>query len=118
MRPNARREGLRKRASFSKATPRCPARERHFPQGFGERAEAEIAAGFRQLWPSFQLMETRSEPLGAPVIAVPVTAASAFAPVHAALHPTMPPALAAQPLCPVRQERKTALLAFVERLVE
>src|ERR1700730_13980815 len=57
----------------------------------------------------------RSEPLAA-AVAVPIRAA--IVAVHAALEPAMPPAFRAKLAAAMGQERKPALLAVVESLVE
>ena len=103
--PGTGPESLRKRASFSKATPRCPANRRGFPGPSARAGNAKKppeSGGFS--WISTDRRAARLEPLGA--------AAAAMIPVrrhpdrhrdpdrrriHAALEAAMPPAFAAEP---------------------
>jgi hypothetical protein len=51
--PGTGPESLRKRASFSKAPPRCPASRRNIPRPFQRGAGGKKAAGFRRLFMHF-----------------------------------------------------------------
>jgi hypothetical protein len=113
--PGTGPEGLRKRASFSKATPRCPANRGRFSQPLRRPwhgKSRQIPAAFSMIW---RAESARSEPLAA-AGAVPIGAA--IVAVHAALEPAVPPAFCAKLAAVMGQERKPTLLAIVEGLVE
>src|SRR5450631_3969347 len=107
MRPEPGPESLRKRASFSKVPPRCPANRRVFP---GHRRESatrksrRIPAAYLAFQSDWEA--ARSEPLGAAPVAVAVPIAAH----HAVLKAVVPPA-AAEAAIHMRQDGKAALLA-------
>src|ERR1700726_4192566 len=106
MRPGPGPESLRKRASFSKATPRCPASRRVFP-ALGNAKKPLQSSGFSRFRP---IVGPRSEPLGTAPVPVAVT-------VPASLESTMSPA-SARPAFHMGQDGEATLLAIVEGLVE
>src|SRR5580704_9554925 len=112
MRPELAGKSLRKRASFSKATPRCPAKREGFP---GRRRGSKRRKSRRNPAASPDGSGGRSSPprlqpiAAAPAVVVPVAAH------HAVLEAAVPPVF---PPLPVGQDGKPALLAVVQRLVE
>src|SRR3954452_1828405 len=111
-------------ASFSKASPLCPAMVRCFSPA----PSREKAAGIRRLFACSEISAVaRLQPLGA-AFAVPVAARSAIPVITAipvaatvavvALKTAMVPASTAEPAFHMGQDRKASLLAFVEGLVE
>src|SRR6201995_5122751 len=113
MRPKNLRSGkpLQGR-SFSKATPRCPAKRADFfpaPPGGASRKNPPDSGGLAVAHAARDAMA--SEPLAAAAVAIPGTA-------HAVFHPAMPPAFAAAKPTAMGEHGKAPLLALVERLVE
>src|ERR1700730_4091298 len=82
------------------------------PQSPRHGKSRRIPAAFSMIWGAGS---ARSEPLAA-AVAVPIRAA--IVAVHAALEPAVPPAFCAKLAAVMGQQRKPALLAVVERLVE
>src|SRR6267378_7137065 len=109
--PGTGPESLRKRASFSKATPRCPASRRGIPppRQHNTKAKKPPETGcFSRVF--IYLRFAWLEPLRtAP--AIPIA-------VHAALEAMVPPASAAGPASHMRQDGQATFLAVVQRLVE
>jgi hypothetical protein len=57
MRPELARKSLHKRASFSKAIPRCPANRRGIPRLISAQWKGEKAAGIRRLLAYFDRLK-------------------------------------------------------------
>src|SRR4051812_42309489 len=120
----------RKRASFSKATPGCPASRAKFSRALADRRNSKKPLDFSGFCRCSDRTRSRgaSEPFGtAPVrAAIPVTtvaavpggAVKAAVHAHSALNPVMPPAFPAPNPVHAGQDREPALLAVVQRLVE
>src|ERR1700678_991934 len=126
MRPEPARKSLLKRASFSKAIPRCPASRGVIPRlsaGGAETEKPPESGGFSHI--SINLIRGRLEPLGAPAAVIPARPAIAVVatiPIAAAIPVTIavavgfmvPPALVAE----MGEDLEAPLLAIVEGLVE
>src|SRR5450631_196987 len=125
--PGTGPESLRKRASFSKATPRCPARRRVIPRPSRRVKTAEkppdpggFSQSFRAPRRLARLEPVRAIPVTmtparaalAIVAMIPIAAHHAAAAHHAVLEAMVPPA-AAESAPPVRQHGKAPLLALV-----
>src|ERR1700738_2853274 len=113
--PGTGPESLRKRASFSKATPRCPANRQGFSRPSARLEHTKKppeSGGFYCI--AGDGRHARLEPLG---IASPTVVPIAVMAIHAMLETMVPPAVAAEPPH-VGQEGKAPFLAVVEGLVE
>src|SRR5882724_2651051 len=131
MRPEGS-ESLRKRASFSKATLRCPASRRGIPRpcqrkaktqkppesgGFSEGFDgSKVRGGLKPLRTASAAM-VPARPTIPIVTTIPIVIAVAT--IHATLEATVTPsATAAEPAFYTRQDGKTTFLPVVEGLVE
>src|SRR5881227_2698660 len=124
MRPDAGPESLRKRASFSKAPPRCPASRGVFPQpwigGKNEKAAGNPAA-FPELefgrYPPLKPLRTAPAVGITSGTGVPIVTTIPVAAHHAVVEAVVPPA-SAKPASHMGQDGKPALLALIQRLVQ
>src|SRR5665213_2098378 len=129
--PGTGPESLRKRASFSKATPRCPASRRSIPGSSGGRCKTQKppeSGGFCCVWKNWAL--ARLEPFGTasvamipahPAIAVgaPIAVETMVPIVAIAVAPEfMVPPAAAEPAGHMRQHPEPVRLAVIESLVK
>src|ERR1700733_1570269 len=130
--PGTGRESLRKRASFSKAIPRCPANLWSFPGPLGDPPMAKKppdSGGFSEVWrvsppasskppgvaPAAMVPARAAIPI---VTTIPIVAAVAVPSVAIPLELTVPPVLAFATVSHVGQDLQAALLAVIQRLVE
>src|SRR3954451_20142482 len=118
MRPEAGPESLHKRASFSKATCRCPARRPGFP-GLPAAGANARSRGITGSSSSFVSEDLGSEALrSAAVTMIPAAVVTA---ILLAVGSTIETAVApssAEPSFHTRQDRQPASLALVEGLVK
>src|ERR1700755_8822 len=113
MRPKNLRSGkpLQGR-SFSKATPRCPAKRAEVSParpGAASRKKPPDSGGLAVACVECEAIA--SEPLAAAAVAIPVM-------THAAFHPAMAPAFPAAEPAVMGEQGEPPFLALVERLVE
>src|ERR1700691_6138261 len=115
MRPEPARKSLLKRASFSKAIPRCPESDGLFP-GRRRRARKPKSRRNPAAFLNFRSIEFRRllEPFGASAAVIPARPAIAVAAIAIAVRFMVPPALVAE----MREELEATLLAVVKGLVE
>src|SRR6185437_1414264 len=135
MRPDLGPEKPCKRASFSKATPRCPANRNEFSRSLASPRNGKKPpnfSGFRRHRDRPAESKLLEPPAAAPiraavaVIAIPVEPVAAVVAIGAAIHAhtawahstMVAPALAAAEPAHVGQQSEAALLAVIERLVE